>query len=80
MQVISSGIKRIENKKVLFENNTEKEFDVIVFATGYKSVANNWLKVISTPLLICMHTLACRRMREHRRFDARIAVDKERDA
>jgi hypothetical protein len=23
----------------------EKEFDVIVFATGYKSIANEWLKV-----------------------------------
>jgi hypothetical protein len=23
----------------------QKEFDVIVFATGYKSIANEWLKV-----------------------------------
>ncbi|XP_054806316.1 probable indole-3-pyruvate monooxygenase YUCCA10 [Prosopis cineraria] len=45
IKVISSGIKRIEKKKVIFEkNNLEKDFDVIVFATGYKSVANNWLK------------------------------------
>jgi len=36
---------RIENKKVIFENDAEKEFDVIVFATGYRSVANKWLKV-----------------------------------
>ncbi|MED6221680.1 hypothetical protein PIB30_057115 [Stylosanthes scabra] len=35
---------RIENKKVIFGNNTQKEFDAIVFATGYRSVANKWLK------------------------------------
>ncbi|XP_028797943.1 probable indole-3-pyruvate monooxygenase YUCCA10 [Neltuma alba] len=44
IKVISTGIKRIEKKKVIFENNMEKDFDVIVFATGFKSVANNWLK------------------------------------
>ncbi|KAK9293311.1 hypothetical protein L1049_021303 [Liquidambar formosana] len=36
-------VKKIQNK-VQFENGFEKEFDVIVFATGYKSVANNWLR------------------------------------
>ncbi|XLT00725.1 hypothetical protein HN51_050076 [Arachis hypogaea] len=43
IKVIPSHIMRIENK-VIFGNNTEKEFDAIVFATGYKSVANKWLK------------------------------------
>ncbi|MED6220507.1 hypothetical protein PIB30_045421 [Stylosanthes scabra] len=44
IKVIPSHIMRIENNKVIFGNNTEKEFDVIVFATGYRSVANKWLK------------------------------------
>ncbi|MED6221940.1 hypothetical protein PIB30_059609 [Stylosanthes scabra] len=44
IKVIPSHIMRIENKKVIFGNNTEKEFDAIVFATGYRSVANKWLK------------------------------------
>ncbi|KAL1315377.1 hypothetical protein HN51_042144 [Arachis hypogaea] len=44
IKVIPSHIMRIENNKVIFGNNTEKEFDAIVFATGYKSVANKWLK------------------------------------
>ncbi|KAI5405041.1 probable indole-3-pyruvate monooxygenase YUCCA10 [Lathyrus oleraceus] len=44
IKVVPSGIKKIEKKNVIFENNMEKEFDAIVFATGYKSVANEWLK------------------------------------
>ncbi|KAI4317524.1 hypothetical protein L6164_025386 [Bauhinia variegata] len=44
VKVIRGQIERIENKKVVFENTMEKEFDVIVFATGYRSVANEWLK------------------------------------
>ncbi|CAJ2628731.1 unnamed protein product [Trifolium pratense] len=44
IKVIPSGITKIEKKKVVFGNNTEEEFDVIVFATGYKSVVNGWLK------------------------------------
>ncbi|KAI5381575.1 hypothetical protein KIW84_056136 [Lathyrus oleraceus] len=44
IKVVPSGIKKIEKKNIIFENNTEKEFDAIVFATGYKSVANEWLK------------------------------------
>ncbi|XP_058740751.1 probable indole-3-pyruvate monooxygenase YUCCA10 [Vicia villosa] len=44
IKVVPSGIKKIENKKVIFENNVEKDFDAIIFATGYKSVANGWLK------------------------------------
>ncbi|XLR47683.1 hypothetical protein S83_032343, partial [Arachis hypogaea] len=42
IKVISSHIMRIENNKVIFGNKTEKEFNAIVFATGYKSVANKW--------------------------------------
>ncbi|XVF58767.1 hypothetical protein PTKIN_Ptkin07bG0092800 [Pterospermum kingtungense] len=38
------GISSIEGKKVVFEDGAEREFDAIVFATGYKSIANNWLK------------------------------------
>ncbi|CAL5202669.1 unnamed protein product [Lathyrus oleraceus] len=44
IKVVPSGIKEIKKKNVMFENNMEKEFDAIVFATGYKSVANGWLK------------------------------------
>ncbi|XP_058786536.1 probable indole-3-pyruvate monooxygenase YUCCA10 [Vicia villosa] len=44
IKVVPSGIKKIVKKNVIFENNMEKEFDAIVFATGYKSVANGWLK------------------------------------
>jgi len=44
-QVVPSNIKGIEKKKIVFENNMEKEFDAIVFATGYRSIANGWLKV-----------------------------------
>ncbi|CAL0305283.1 unnamed protein product [Lupinus luteus] len=44
IKVIPSNISRIKNKKVVFGNGLEKEFDEIVFATGYKSMANNWLK------------------------------------
>lgn len=45
IKVVPSGIKKIEKKNIIFENNMEKEFDAIVFATGYKSVANEWLNV-----------------------------------
>ncbi|KAK9293295.1 hypothetical protein L1049_021287 [Liquidambar formosana] len=38
------AISSFNKNKVQFKNGFEKEFDVIVFATGYKSVANNWLK------------------------------------
>ncbi|KAL2347251.1 hypothetical protein Fmac_001251 [Flemingia macrophylla] len=44
IKVIPSPIARIEKRKVIFKNNEEKEFDAIVFATGYRSVVNTWLK------------------------------------
>ncbi|GAU29361.1 hypothetical protein TSUD_31670 [Trifolium subterraneum] len=44
IKVVPSDITKIEKMKVVFGNNMEEEFDVIVFATGYKSVANGWLK------------------------------------
>jgi len=44
-QVVPSDIKRIEKEKIVFENNIEKEFDAIVFAIGYRSIVNGWLKV-----------------------------------
>ncbi|XP_058781317.1 probable indole-3-pyruvate monooxygenase YUCCA10 [Vicia villosa] len=44
IKVVPSGIKKIVKKNIIFENNVEREFDAIIFATGYKSVANGWLK------------------------------------
>ncbi|CAJ2628029.1 unnamed protein product [Trifolium pratense] len=44
IKVVPSNITRIEKKKVVFKNNIEEEFDVIVFATGYRSVVNKWFK------------------------------------
>ena len=41
------GIVRINEDSVEFMDGTERKFDAIVFATGYKSSANNWLKVHS---------------------------------
>ncbi|XP_021274928.1 probable indole-3-pyruvate monooxygenase YUCCA10 [Herrania umbratica] len=38
------GISSINGKKVLLEDGAEREFDAIVFATGYRSIANEWLK------------------------------------
>ncbi|XVF58766.1 hypothetical protein PTKIN_Ptkin07bG0092700 [Pterospermum kingtungense] len=39
------GISSIKGKKrVVFEDGAEREFDAIVFATGFKSIVNNWLK------------------------------------
>ncbi|TVU42258.1 hypothetical protein EJB05_08652, partial [Eragrostis curvula] len=38
------GISEIVGNEVSFEDGKESSFDAIVFATGYKSTANNWLK------------------------------------
>ncbi|KAF8014156.1 hypothetical protein BT93_H0102 [Corymbia citriodora subsp. variegata] len=37
-------IVRINGNNVVFENSVVKRFDEIIFATGYKSTANYWLK------------------------------------
>ena len=39
------GISKIIGNNVQFECGNDCEFDAIVFATGYKSTANLWLKV-----------------------------------
>ncbi|OMO57127.1 Pyridine nucleotide-disulfide oxidoreductase, class-II [Corchorus capsularis] len=44
IKVIPNEISSIKGQKVQFENGAEKDFDAIVFATGYRSVANDWLK------------------------------------
>ena len=41
------NISNIKGGIVEFENMNERTFDAIVFATGYKSTANKWLKVHS---------------------------------
>ena len=38
-------ISSINGKKVLFQDGGEREFDAIVFATDYRNITNNWLKV-----------------------------------
>jgi hypothetical protein len=35
----------------------EEKFDVIVFATGYKSVANKWLKVYVINIHLTFHII-----------------------
>ncbi|XP_062158003.1 probable indole-3-pyruvate monooxygenase YUCCA10 [Alnus glutinosa] len=41
---VVSDIFSINKNNVVFKNGTEKKFDAIVFATGYRSAANKWLK------------------------------------
>ncbi|KAF8404359.1 hypothetical protein HHK36_009242 [Tetracentron sinense] len=43
IQVLPS-ISNINGKDVLFSNGKTYRFDAIIFATGYKSTARNWLK------------------------------------
>ncbi|XP_024193690.1 probable indole-3-pyruvate monooxygenase YUCCA10 [Rosa chinensis] len=38
------GIEKIHNNIVEFKNGALQRFDAIVLATGYRSVAHNWLK------------------------------------
>ncbi|OVA16353.1 FAD-dependent pyridine nucleotide-disulfide oxidoreductase [Macleaya cordata] len=38
------AISRIEKNNVAFDNGEMHQFDDIIFATGYESTANNWLK------------------------------------
>ncbi|XP_021769473.1 probable indole-3-pyruvate monooxygenase YUCCA10 [Chenopodium quinoa] len=37
-------IERIKKSRVIFEDKVELDFDAIIFATGYKSTACEWLK------------------------------------
>ncbi|CAL4986321.1 unnamed protein product [Urochloa decumbens] len=41
---VHGDISKIKDNVVEFEDKKEITFDVIVFATGYKSMANTWLK------------------------------------
>ncbi|KAL6660710.1 hypothetical protein ACP70R_001745 [Stipagrostis hirtigluma subsp. patula] len=41
---VLGGISKIKGNIVEFEGRKERAFDAIVFATGYRSTANNWLK------------------------------------
>ncbi|RLM70191.1 putative indole-3-pyruvate monooxygenase YUCCA10 [Panicum miliaceum] len=41
---VLGNISKIKGNIVEFESGKESAFDVIVFATGYKSTANTWLK------------------------------------
>ena len=42
---VFGGITKIIGNKVEFEDGKESSFDAIVFATGYKTTVNLWLKV-----------------------------------
>ena len=42
---VLGNISKIKGNIVEFESGKESAFDVIVFATGYKSTVNTWLKV-----------------------------------
>ncbi|CAM0943798.1 unnamed protein product [Alopecurus aequalis] len=41
---VRGGITKIEGKTIEFQGGDKGSFDAIVFATGYKSTANTWLK------------------------------------
>jgi indole-3-pyruvate monooxygenase len=41
----------IEGKKIEFMNGESNQFDVIIFATGYRSTVGRWLKVCSTTFI-----------------------------
>uniref|UniRef100_A0ACD5VUA4 Uncharacterized protein n=1 Tax=Avena sativa TaxID=4498 RepID=A0ACD5VUA4_AVESA len=44
---VVGGITKIIGKTIEFEGGSERSFDAIVFSTGYRSTANNWLKVVA---------------------------------
>lgn len=55
------AVNDIKGKMVEFEDGRSEEFDSIVFATGFRSTAQNWLKVsvyqsIQCTYLIDSHT------------------------
>lgn len=45
MQVFPS-IANIKGNEITFENGKSKQYDAIIFATGYRSTVLDWLKVI----------------------------------
>ncbi|KAG5581444.1 hypothetical protein H5410_052071 [Solanum commersonii] len=50
-QKVLPGISEIKEHTVMFENGEERQFDAIIFATGYKNVATKWLKDYSSIFL-----------------------------
>ena len=54
---VLGNISKIKGNIVEFENGKESTFDVIVFATGYKSTANTWLKVAIVLMLGSFHAI-----------------------
>ncbi|KAJ6930745.1 hypothetical protein NC652_014306 [Populus alba x Populus x berolinensis] len=44
MQVFPS-IANIKGNEITFENGKSKQYDAIIFATGYRSTVLDWLKV-----------------------------------
>ena len=54
---VLGNISKIKGNIVEFESGKESVFDVIVFATGYKSTANTWLKVAIVLMLGSFHAI-----------------------
>ena len=48
---IMEGVKEITKKGAKFMDGQEKEFDSIIFATGYKSNVPTWLQVSLTSII-----------------------------
>ncbi|XBI43259.1 hypothetical protein VPH35_108051 [Triticum aestivum] len=46
---VHGRITKIKGKTIEFEGGKEASFDAIVFATGYKSTTNSWLKKLALP-------------------------------
>lgn len=46
------SIESIQGNLVKFENGMVNQFDAIIFATGYKSTVNYWLKVTNYKVII----------------------------
>lgn len=40
-----TAIEEIKGDQIKFTNGQERQFDAIVFATGFKSTVRKWLKV-----------------------------------
>ena len=54
---VLGNISKIKGNIVEFESGKESVFDVIVFATGYKSTSNTWLKVAIVLMLGSFHAI-----------------------